>query len=303
MFWFTLITLAAVSIDGVVCGDCRVDPRRTILCSTHLDEEQSVLREERSIMARSKERSERAAALERVAALTEAHVNAPSSNVARFLADGLHDDAVFVRRRALALLLDGQHRDETIKGVLDGWKAAQREWRDMDVKLLDEIGKGAFTLTRDELDELPSYFVALIGALGATGDERAYRELLGVFKLPLDHTPGRFYVAAARAALSLESRRGLESVLDFALSLESDLVADRVPRRFGPDQGLLSSLLEPLDNARPIDVEDILDAVAAFASTKQLAAPPDARLGDPSAWRAWFKDVRDGVSDRLAPLE
>lgn len=306
MFVTSLIALASLLYDGSPCAECRVDPRRTTLCQSHLEEELTTLREQRSVMARSKERDERLAALDRVAALTQSHTNAPSPNVARFLADGLHDDSIAVRRRALALLLDGQHHDETIKGVLDGWRATQRAWKDMDASLGATLGdgsKGTSTMTRQELEELPNYLVASIAALGAVQDERAYREILNVFKWPVEHTPGRFFVAAARATLSLDSRKGVEALLEFVLALETDLLDDKLAPRFGPSGGLLSSLMKPLDNAETSDLEEMLDLLADFARRRRLGEPPANVMGAAAEWRAWFKNARDQLAERPTPIE
>lgn len=299
--------VAALSLlSGDPCAQCRVDPRRTVLCAAHLEEELATLREERSIMARSKDSTERIGALQRVAHLTATHTNAPSPNVARFLADGLYDDALPVRKRALELLLDGQHRDETIKGVVDGWKAALRSWKDVESRigaLAGELQRSSSLMSRQELEEWPAYVEALIAALGDVHDERAYKEVLNVLKWPSDRTPGRFYLAAARTALTVESRRGVEAVLDCALALEAELTAGRLPPRFGPSTGLLGSMMKPLDNATGHDVEEVLEALADFARRKKVAATPDPRLGLSAVWRAWFKSAKDQFTERMTLLE
>lgn len=303
--WLALLSTLALAA-AEVCAQCRVDPRRTVLCATHLDEELTTLREERSVLARSKDSAERIAALQRIAALTATHSNAPSPNVARLLADGLHDESLTVRRRALALLLDGQHRDETIKGVLDGWRAAQRSWREFDARLnllASELSKGSSSMSRQDLEDWPAYIESLLAALGEVHDERAYKELLGLFKWPADRTPGRFYVAAARAALAVESRKGVESVLEFALTLEAEIGAGRVPSRFGPGNSLIGSMMRPLDNAVMHDVEDVLEALVDFARHKQSAPTPVPLLGSASTWRAWFKAARDQFTERMTLLE
>jgi len=298
--------LALALACGDVCAQCRVDPRRTLLCAPHLEDELTTLREERSVMARSKSTDDRLAALQRVAALTAAHANAPSPNVARFLADGLYDDSLDVRRRALALLLDGQHRDETIRGVLDGWKVAQRSWKELEGRisaLAAELQKGGSSVSNLDLAQWPTYLEALLAALGEVHDERAYKELLNVLKWPVDRTPGRFFVAAARSALTVESRKGVESVLEFALTLEGELAAGRAAPRFGASGSLLGAMMRPLDNATVHDVEDVLHALGAFAQRKHTAPVPEPALGSAAAWRAWFKAAKDQFTERMTQLE
>lgn len=306
MPWFHWAFVALSVLGGEPCAQCRVEPRRTVLCGPHLEEELATLREERSVMARSKNSDERVGALNRIAHLTAAHTNAPSPSVARFLADGLYDDALAVRKRSLELLLDGQHRDETIKGVVDGWKAALRAWKEVDARIAALAGdqqKSGSIMSRQELEEWPAYLEALIAALGDVHDDRAYKELLNVLKWPFDRTPGRFYLAAARSALTVESRRGVEAVLECALALESELAAGRVPARFGPSAGLLGSMMKPLDNATGHDVEELLQALAEFAQRKKVAATPEPKLGVGAAWRAWFKSAKDQFTERMTLLE
>lgn len=290
---------------GDACTQCRVDARRTSLCAAHLDEETSTLREERSVMARSSVASERTSALERVARLTSAHTNAPSPNVARFLADGLHDSSLDVRRRALALLVDGQHREETVRGLIDGWRAALRLWKDVDTRLAQlaaEAPKQAATFDLQQVSDTTAYLEALLAALGEVHDERAYRELLNVFKWPLERTPGRFYVAATHAVLAVESRKGVECVLEFALTLESELAAQRVAPRFAAKEGLAASLARPLDNATSAHVEATLEALAHFAERRKLGAPAP-KLGSAAQWRTWFKGAKDQLTERMTLLE
>lgn len=305
MFLRALCLLVLALPAGDACTQCRVDARRTSLCAAHLEEETSTLREERSVMARSSDAKERAAALERVARLTSTHTNAPSPNVARFLADGLHDSSLEVRRRALALLVDGQQRDETVRGLIDGWRAALRLWKDVEARLAQlaaEAPKQAATFDMQQVSDTAAYLEALLAALGDVHDERAYRELLNVFKWPLERTPGGFYVAAARAVLAVESRKGVECVLEFALTLESELAAQRVTPRFAAKDGLAASLARPHDNATTAHVEATLEALAHFAERRKLQAPPP-KLGAAAQWRAWFKGAKDQLTERMTLLE
>jgi len=305
MFLRSLCILTLALPAGDACTQCRVDSRRTTLCATHLEEETSTLREERSVMARSAEASERVSALERVARLTGAHTNAPSPNVARFLADGLHDASLDVRRRALALLVDGQQRDETVRGLIDGWRAALKLWKDVDARLAQlaaESAKQSASLDLQQVSDATIYLESLLDALGAVHDERAYRELLNVFKWPLERTPGRFYVAAARAALEVESRKGVECVLEFALTLENELAERRVAPRFSAKDGLAASLARPLDNATTAHVEATLEALALFAERRKLGAPAP-KVGSASQWRAWFKGAKEQLTERMTLLE
>jgi hypothetical protein len=301
------LALAAPARAGD-CPDCKGDSRRPSLCAPHLEAERSALREQGSAYARASEPAERIAALEAVAALTREHDNAPSPLVARFLADGLKDESLFVRRRALGLLLEGQHRDETVRGVVEGWKEAQKSWRVLDAKLVlseapSEPGKGSVALTTEELAEVPRYVEAQIRALGALHDDRALTALATFLRSPLDRTPGRFLAAAAEALLELDSRRACETVIDLLGELESAFVEGAVPRRFGGESrlDLLATLKAPFENATTHDHAEIAAALARYAERKDIAPPSSSEPLRAADWKSWFKTARDALPDRIEP--
>lgn len=288
------------------CADCKGDPRRTVLCSVHLEAESSTLREQRALFAKARDAADRIASLERVAALTRAHSNAPSPIVARFLSDALRDDSLQVRRAALAALLDGQHPDETVRGVLDGWREGQKLWRVLDAKLVlseqpIEAGKGSFALTNEELTEIPDYVLELLRGLGRVRDERSCNVLQSFLRSPLDRTPGRFFVAAAESMLQLDSRRSWEATITLLDELEDAFVDGELPRRFAgdPRTDVLAMLKAPLENATAHELAAIVELLSTYAKKRGLTPPESTESLRAADWRAWFKSARDTLPDKV----
>ena len=294
-------------VQATNCSNCKSDPRRPLLCAAHLEDETAVLKEQRAIYKQALDPEERIAALEHVAALTSEHINAPSVNVARFLAEGLRDESLDVRRRALALIIDGQHHEEAVRAVIDAWKESQRGWRVLDAKLVlsetpAEPGKPAVALTTEELTGVPEYIEALLHALGHLRDERALTILQSFLRSPLDRTPGRFIVAASSATLALDSRRACELVIELLGALEEAFVEGAVPRRFAAAgrTDLLAALKAPLENADARDHADISAMLDAYARSRQLQPPDGAESLLAADWRSWFKLARNSLPERIA---
>lgn len=298
------VVLAVLAFaQGAPCGECRVQARRVMLCTEHATEETSVLREVRAVLAKGGE-AERIVALERAAALTAAHPQAPSPAVARLLAGSVGDVSLRVRRKALVLLAEGQNHEEAVRGVLDGWKEAQKTWRVLDAKLV--LGESASAdgapvmLTTEELQETPDYLVEALRALGQLGDERAVTALATFLRSPLDRTPGRFLVAASEAALELDSRRGLESVIALLENLEEAFVDGQVPRRFetgGKD--LLAALKQPLENASEHDFAATSEALEAYSTRKGIELPRTEERLTSADWRQWQRAHKDAIPERI----
>lgn len=285
------------------CEECQVQARRVVLCMQHAAEEASVLREVRMALSKGGE-AERIAALERAATLTAAHPQAASPAVARLLAGSVGDTSLRVRRRALALLCEGQNHEEAVRGVLDGWKEAQKTWRVLDAKLvLGESASAAgspVTLTTEELQETPDYFVDALRALGRLGDERGQTALVSFLRSPLDRTPGRFLVAASEAALELDSRRGVEGVIALLENLEEAFVEGQVPRRFeSAGKDLLSALKQPLENATEHDFAATSEALEAYSTRKGIELPRSEERLTSSDWRQWQRANKDAIPERI----
>jgi hypothetical protein len=302
-----LLAIAALLLaQGKDCAACRVDPRRAILCAAHTEAEWSTLREARAAL-HSKEAAERIRALERVAALTQEHQNAPSVQVARFLADGLSDPSLEVRTRALELIVDGQHKKEAAKGVVRGLDEALRTWRELDVRLTEtdaDPGRSRtnVAVTVHELLQVPAYVEAVLSALSAMRDERALIALVDFVQEPIDRTPGRFLAAGCEALLALDTRKGTEVVVDVLIELDALLSGAGVARRFGPREGapsLIDKYKSRLENADAETHEAIRHALEDYARGKAVAPPEGCDVGRCGAWREWLKAARDSLPATL----
>lgn len=298
------VVLAVLALaQAAPCPDCRVQAKRVTLCTLHATEETSVLRDVRAVLSKGGE-AERIVALERAASLTAAHPQAPSPAVARLLSGSVGDASLRVRRKALALLCEGQNHEEAVRGVLDGWKEAQKTWRVLDAKLV--LGENVsaegdpVTLTTEELQETPDYFVDALRALGQLGDERAVTALATFLRSPLDRTPGRFLVAASEAALELDSRRGVESVIALLENLEQAFVDGQVPRRFeARGKDLLAALKQPLENASEHDFAATSEALEAYSTRKGIELPQSEQRLTSTDWRQWQRAHKDAIPERV----
>lgn len=284
------------STQGDSCGDCASTQRRTVLCARHAGIEGATLREQKRNL-RSKESSLRVAALERVAELTHTHANAASPAVARFLAEGLDDPSLAVRRVAVKLLAEGQNADEAARGMVRGLESAKETWSGIEERVADPR-TGALEI--DELTEVPAYFESVLEALGKLRDERSLQALLAYLRSPLERTPGRFLVVAGEATLALDTRRGTEAVITLLANLEAALAHGAIPRRFERADGratLLDSMKARLDNATEAERGALLNALSAYAEKKLLA--PESKPTCASDWRAWLESVRTQLPERL----
>ena len=101
------------------CGACSVRAEKVALCADHTREEQIVLKRERRNFEKATTDAEKVAALRAIAALTEAHTNAPSPAVPKFLAMGLADPSDVVGAEALALFAPPQNPQAALDVLLD----------------------------------------------------------------------------------------------------------------------------------------------------------------------------------------
>jgi hypothetical protein len=278
------------------------------LCGLHAEIETVTLRDQKRVY-KSGTVDERILALERVAELTRTHTNVATVNVARFLAEALVDDSLAVRRAAVRLLSEGQNADEASRGMVRGLDKARRTWAEIEARVVELPGeprgnRGSVALTIDELTDVPEYFQSVLTALGRLRDERSLQALLSYLRSPLDRTPGRFLAAASEAALQLDTRRGVESVITLLGNIEEALAQGAIPRRFPHAVGkttLLDAMKEPLENADDDDYAQIIAALSRYANRKQLPQPAPAIAHRSVEWRSWYEGVRETLPDRVAP--
>jgi len=132
-----LATLIVAWLSFESCSACSTVGRIVKLCEPHAAQERAALTREGTRLG-SKDAAARMAALDVLAALTEAHTNAPSARVAERLASALDDGDLGVRSHATSLLGPPQHALVSLDALVDA---------------LARIGKEHASLN-DEYDEL-----------------------------------------------------------------------------------------------------------------------------------------------------
>jgi len=295
--WSTL----AAAFGGVAgdCPDCRSDGGKTSLCAPHREEESRVLKD--AAKARYRDPPDaRIAALESIARLVDAHANAPSPDAAKALAIGLKDDSYSIRRKAVELLLHGQHPETVVTALIVAQNEANRDWKEIDgffARWAEVHGKpGANkwdskeneTFSRDM--SAPGYIQALLKALGKLPDDRSEKALLEYLRCPLEKTPAIFLGSACDAALELRSRKSVGRVAELLPQLATAIRSGKLSRRYAPvNPRILGGLiLETLDPASEHTYESIAAAAIELAKSIDASDVPDKAIGAATAWPAWF---------------
>jgi len=199
-----LLTLALVlsfvpSSLAATCDSCTA----RILCPAHKEAETAALAAANAGM-RAKDEATRVRALEAVASLTKAHENAPSKTVAKFLAAGIRDESLAVRRTAVSLLASGQEPGESLKGVLQALEDAKKELADV----------------KADKEAVGAYVRVVLAAASGMRDDRSVKGLADFLSaLPTD---SRYVLGpeVCEALLALGSRDAVEAVIGFLAEVE-----------------------------------------------------------------------------------
>lgn len=198
-----LLALPLLPLAPEVCDDCST--RR--LCKPHAQAEAEALARLEPELD-SEEAGVRMAALKELAALTEAHQNAPGQAVAERLAAALEDDSLRVRERALRLLTDGQHPEVTVEaltGVLGSFE--KNMW-----SLVPWLTGPAEE--RGSMLDAMAYLETAMRVCADVPDDRvvdALGDLLLAFPSEMRGQP--VAMAASRSLLELRTRDAVETVL------------------------------------------------------------------------------------------
>jgi len=198
-----VLAVLAPALDE--CADCLWTEKKVTLCKRHKSGDRSTLGKAKRAI-KSDEPDARLAAYELVASLTAAHANAPSPEVAEFLAQGLLDDDVTVSRGALDLMLVGQHPGAVIEGLgaaVD--ELGERMKRSSSSDAMEQV-----TLLTEEINRGSNLF----RALGKFRDERALAVLASYLEQKPDNLGQVFSIEAASAALGYNSVESTELVID-----------------------------------------------------------------------------------------
>ncbi|MCK6445797.1 MAG: hypothetical protein L6Q99_05340 [Planctomycetes bacterium] len=172
-----------------VCDHCSPGKSDAELCTEHRAEEEGVLARQRPILETGN-RDQRLAALLEIAALNEAHENAPSRATTRVLASGLSDSDSDVRAAAASALANHQHPEEAVSALdtrlrsvcRDVEKHAKAMQRALGDKDLGAREKAAFDGDALGLRERGLDRAALVEALGGFDSVRAEDAVLFVLR-------------------------------------------------------------------------------------------------------------------------
>lgn len=301
----TLVLAALTALD--TCAGCGVERREARLCEPHAQEERSVLARETRRLD-SQDEAERLAALDEIAALTEAYANAPSGRVAKRIADALADESFAVRARAVERLGPPQHALEALDaltkalaGTAKEMKSTGSRWERLGEKLQDKLPDARRQETLAErkecerrMDELRDLRNALVARLAGFPDERALDAILA-------HTHRNLIMGNDEALILLGSGRAVRAIADSFRTAEENLAAmevefAEVKRRSGPDTLLTGLATVALDNAKDAYAKHRAELVELL--TARGATPPAATAGA-RAWRAWIENHAAGLQERL----
>ncbi len=299
-----VLTLAALD----TCASCRMELQASFLCEPHAEAERAALARETRRLA-AKEEAERLAALDALAALTEAHTNAPSERVAKRIAQALDDDSLAVRARAVERLGRPQHAlvavDALTEALEDAWKL-KREWGKEYKGLVERSTDKLSDAKREKLgaeraalgariDDLNALHRQLVTRLAEFPDERALDAILA-------NTARNLIFEDGEALARIGTRRALDAFVDGIRIAEDNLAS------------LARERDEVVEKANGITTLATAVAVAAYDSAAERVAARRARLVEllaerglvapgPSAtvrdWGRWLAENRDAIPDRL----
>jgi hypothetical protein len=269
-----LVLVGLLSLD--VCDACRVDGTAVKLCSPHASAEKTAIQWCGKGL-RAKDEAERIAALEKLAAETETHVNAPSPRIVVVLRRAFDDDSFAVRTRAVELLGPPQHGPEALDALIDALEQYDDEFvrcfragvPDIGAppktkKQVDEFGETTAALAENSrrMDMLCAWGGVIVTQLGRFPDARAEKALL-------DSMGAMFAVNPQRGLLALGTAGAVRRA-------GAALVLAHVEcNRAGSGEEARRKLRE------------IQDDLAAFAAARELPAP----AWEPSpvdGWKAWL---------------
>jgi len=281
------------------CSACLVRDREVVLCPPHAEEDREIVAREVKRL-RSREPAEQLAALEAVAALTQAHANAPSPRVARVLAGGLEVAAPEVRKRAAELLGPPQHAPEAMRALLGALgevdrevaaadeelqrhrkvpeptspKTSQEYWKELDRSL---EAKTLAMKVQDVLHAALQWRDVLLERLGSFADDRVVAALARSQAIATTD-------AGLRSLLALGNRAALEALLA-ALARWQDTPAE--------------ASSEVAQQARARRGRLLQQGLADLAAKHGLLPCPEESARPHAAWLAWWKLHADAIPAAL----
>jgi hypothetical protein len=281
------------------------------LCEPHAAAEQAAFTEEGRLLV-SKHAVERMKALNALAALTEAHTNAPSARVAKRIASALDDGDMEVRTYALGLLCRPQHARASLDALVDALARTKREqdtltadcgslWGRLLAKSSEkgraELGV-EFWACIERREALGRWRLALLDRLATFPDDRAVEAIL-------EHTHRNLLLGGDEALVQLGSRKAIRALIESFEGCDRNLDVARKKveawkagyRGWRTHGSALSE--EALGNLHERYVRVREGLVTRFAE-HGLIAPP--AMADTAVWCAWIEKNLDVFPERLPGL-
>ena len=292
------------------CSDCVPGARAAKLCPPHLEAEKEGLEACQAVLKKG-DAVARLAALRELAALTEAHANAPSPRVAKTLARGLKDEAPGVVLISIELLGD-QHPGAAIdayadfgKDLIKAFEKANKQASSLnhDIRMRELSADGATKGSarkrqredqqelrdlEEQLGELERIAEALGPRLGALRDDRIARVLVELSEQTWNEPVAAALSRMGTRAAAERLHEDLDTFLFLYGSAERfrDLVeedADRFPDTNPEEHRERAAQLERQARAH----HDLLTALATEAGLTE--GLPEFSSGARKAWDAWYE--------------
>lgn len=290
-----LVLLGVASLaPRLRAGDC-LECKETKLCKAHDAEEDAVLASVHEAL-RASAKEERIAALEEVAALTEAHRNAPSKKVAQVLARAMKDEDLDVQAAAARLLAStGQHPETAVRTLVD----AVEDLRGL-LAGMPRVGRG-----RDDQDPLDAeqqemreaavnLATQVIEGLGRLPDDRSVAVLSDLLvQLPTRGGGDRLVTIVAKALAHLEARDGIESIIQRMVQTEGRMgsrAGSGNEDRRGPGRG---------DGI----TRELHDQLVVLSEGKSISEHPVFDEQCAGEWKEWFSANQRFFPARLGKIK
>lgn len=259
----------------------------------------------------------RIAGYERIAALNAALV-VPDAAVTRSLAEGLVDDALYVRERCLPLMLQKQDPGATIKGLLACLDQFDSDWKGIDKRIAivaknagggDKKHDGFGENDQRNLQASMLHGRSLFRALGEVPDPRVEKALCGFLGTSVNEMPGFLYLCAVNGCVGFRSKKSIGAVADFTGDLAKGLENEKIKKRIVRGRPWVGyGQLEVYGELTQSKFDKAAEIIATFNESLEgevrEAAQGAALTGDWKAWKKLVVATLEGSPEKLSsPLD
>ncbi len=303
----TLISFALFSFGS--CSTCATTGRDVRLCAAHAAEERAVLGRE-GLRLGSKDLATQIAALDALAALTEAHANAPSAQVAERIASALDDTSFELQTHAASLLGPPQHAVISLEALVEALAHAKKEQLPLNVEYDALNGKLAGKLQDKRRAELRAALKSCDDRRVALGRWRHFLVArLALFKddrsvdAILAHTFRNLLSGDGDTLLLLGNRNAVRALIESFSACDRDLMnadkqlAEQKSARKDQSRTLGDALAEvAVENMHKASTAARQALITSFAARGLTAPAADA---DSATWKKWIEQNLESFPDHL----